>query len=424
MRRLLSAILLLLGHSTADAAPPKPTPTPAAAIPDKADFTAKLHGQLASKKGNLFYSPLSIRMALAMAQAGAVGETAKEMQTVLGWGEDPAVPIEKLRADWRALADPPAPAWAAQQNDPQMQKYAEADVEKRRIVLRVVNRLWGEKQRKLNEPFLRNLRERYGAPLEGLDFKGAPEASRVIINTWVADQTEQKIKDLIPEQSIKPDTKLVITNAVYFKAQWSNQFEKSATKKETFHTPTGAKQVPMMHQLDYYRLAHIDQGLMLEMPYGRGELAMDVILPNAKDGISTIEKRFVEGALAGWVAKLGEKRVEVSFPSFKTQASLELAPVLGAMGMKKAFTYPGADFSAMDGTHELFISKVIHQAFVAVDEEGTEAAAATATMMEAGAAPPSEKPIVFRADHPFMVVIRDTRNGEPVFVGRIVDPKP
>lgn len=422
MRRLLSAILLLLGHSTANAAPAKPTtppPTPAV-VPDKADFTAKLHGQLASKAGNLFYSPLSIRMAMAMAQAGAVGETATEMETVLGWGANPAEPIAKLRADWKALADPPMPSWG--QNDPQMQKYAEAEVEKNRLVLRVVNRLWGEKERKLKEPFQKNLSDHYGAPLELLDFKHAADPSRITINKWVADQTEQKIKDLIPPGTVSSDTKLVITNAVYFKAQWSKQFQKNITKDDAFHTPSGVKKAPMMRNLDHFRIARIDNGLMLEMPYARGELAMDVILPNAKDGIAALEKRFVEGAFAGWVAKLEDKRVDVTFPRFKTQASVELAKMLGAMGIKKAFTFPGADFSAIDGTHELFISKVIHQAFVAVDEEGTEAAAATAVMMEAGAAPPTEKPVVFRADHPFMVVIRDTRNGEPIFVGRIVDP--
>ncbi len=421
MRRLLSAILLLLGHSTASAAPrEKPAPT---VVPDKADFTARLHGELMSKKGNLFYSPVSIRMAMAMAQAGAVGETAEEMKKVLGLGADPAADIAKLRADWQDLADPKMPTWATQSNDPQTQKYAEAELERRRIVLRVVNRLWGQKGRIFNAPFLTSLRDRYGAPLEQLDFQNAVEPSRAAINKWVSDQTEKKIEELIPTGTIPSDTKLIITNAVYFKGQWKNQFETRDTKPEPFHAADGAKQVPMMHQLDRFSVAHVDGGLMLEMPYGEGALAMDIVLPDARDGLPALEKRFAAGAHAGWLAKLESRRVDVAMPSFKTKASLELAKVLEGMGMKRAFKFPDADFSGMDGTHELFISKVIHQAFVAVDEKGTEAAAATAVMMEAGAAPPRDEPVKFRADHPFLVVIRDTRNGEVLFVGRILDPK-
>ncbi|MEZ0310604.1 MAG: serpin family protein [Myxococcota bacterium] len=421
MRRLLSAILLLLGHSTASAAPREKAALPSA--PDKVDFTARLHGELMTKKGNLFYSPTSIRMAMAMAQAGAVGETADEMKKVLGLGDDPAAGIAKLRADWKALADPQMPSWATQSNDPQTQKYAEAELERRRIVLRVVNRLWGQKGRTFNEAFLTNLTDRYGAPLETLDFKSAVEPSRVAINKWVSDQTEKKIEELIPAGTIPADTKLVITNAVYFKGQWSKQFETQATRPEAFHAPDGSKQVPMMHQLDRFRVARIDNGLMLEMPYGEGALAMDIVLPTARDGLAEVEKRFAAGAFDGWLARLEHRRVDVAMPSFKTKVSLELAKVLEAMGMKRAFKYPDADFSGMDGTHELFISKVMHQAFVAVDEKGTEAAAATAVMMEAGAARPTDEPVKFRADHPFMVVIRDTRNGEALFVGRILDPK-
>ncbi len=425
MRRLLSAILVLFGHGTAGAAPTRPTEVqlPATTAPHKVDFTARLHGELMAQKGNLFYSPASIRMAMAMAQAGAAGETAEEMRRVLHLGDDPAAEIAKLRSDWKSLGDPQMPGWATQSNDPQTQKYAEAEMERRRIVLRVVNRLWGQKDRKFNDGFLASLRDRYGAPLEQVDFKGAVETARVTINTWVSDQTEKKIAELIKRDSISPETKLIITNAVYFKGQWSKQFETGATKPEPFHAPTGSKQVPMMRQLDHFRIARIDDGLMLEMPYGDGALAMDVILPDGRQGLPALEKRFAEGALASWLAKLEHKRVDVALPSFKMQASLELAKVLELMGMRRAFKYPDADFSTMDGTHELYISKVVHQAFVAVDEKGTEAAAATAVMMEAGAAPRRDEPVKFRADHPFMVVIRDTRNGEALFVGRLLDPK-
>ena len=421
MRRLLSAILLLLGHSSAAAAPREKATPPA--VPDKADFTARLHGELMSKKGNLFYSPASIRMAMAMAQAGAVGETAEEMKKVLGLDGDSAAMMAKLRADWQALGDPKLPSWASDSNDPQTQKYAEAELERRRIVLRVVNRLWGQQGRSFKDAFLATLRDRYGAPLEQLDFKSAAEASRVAINKWVSDQTEKKIDELIPAGAIPNETKLIITNAVYFKGQWSKQFETRLTKPEVFHTQDGGKQVPMMRQLDRFRVAHIDGGLMLEMPYGEGALAMDVVLPSARDGLPALEKRFAAGALEPWLAKLETRRVDVVLPAFKTRASLELAKVLEAMGMKRAFKFPDADFSAMDGTHELFISRVIHQAFLAVDEKGTEAAAATAVMMEAGAAPPTDEPVKFRVDHPFMLIIRDTRNGEALFVGRVLDPK-
>lgn len=422
MRRLVSAALLFFGFghpTTTSAAAGKPV---APVVQDKPDFAARLHGQLSSKTGNLFYSPTSIRTALAMTQAGAVGETATEMKNVLGWGDDPSVPFNALRDDWKALADPAMPSWAKDANDPQTQKYAEDDVARRRVTLRIVNRLWGQKGYAFKEEFTTKLRDRYGAPMETLDFKGAAEPSRIAINAWVSKETEKKIDKLIPERGITGDTRLVLTNAVYFKAQWNNAFEVSATKQETFHAPSGDKQVAMMHQLDHFKVAQVDNALMLEMPYGDGTLAMDVILPDARDGIGAIEKRFVAGGLAAWVARLEHKRVDVAMPAFKTQASLELADVLTAMGMKHAFKYPGADFSAMDGSHELYISRVIHQAYVAVDEKGTEAAAATAVMMAAGSAPPRDEPVKFRADHPFMVVIRDTKNGEALFVGRIVEP--
>lgn len=412
MSRLLLALLsLVLGEPGAMAAPV-----------DKPEFVARLHGNLANSKGNLFYSPTSIRMALATAQAGAAGETAIEMKKVLELGDDPATTMMKLRADWNALAEPKLSPYAEHSNDPLIQKLAEEHMERRRVVLRVVNRLWGEKDRRFKEPFLTSLRDRYGAPMELLDFKNEAEASRVTINKWVSDQTEHKIEHLIPPP-LRADTRLIITNAVYFKGQWSRPFEKYDTKPEAFHAPGGMKQVPMMHQIDHFRVAHIDNGLMLEMPYGDGDLVMDVILPDAKDGIATLEERFVAGAFAGWVAKLGDKRVSVALPSFKTQASLELADVLVAMGMKLAFKFPGADFSAMDGTKELYISRIIHQAYVAVAEQGTEVAAATATTLELGAVPPRDEPVKFRADHPFLVLIRDTRNGEALFVGRILDPK-
>jgi serpin B len=385
-----------------------------------ASFAAALHGQLRGKAGNLFYSPASVRIAMATAAAGARGETAAQMHKALSLpaGEAAHAAMGKALADWAAMATPPLPATAAR--DAEMQKWQEQELEHKRIVLRVVNRLWAQAGHKFREDFLSILRNQYRAPLGTVDFK--KDAARVAINKWVAEATEQKIKELL-QHPIPGDTKLVITNAVYFKAHWAEEFTVSMTQQQPFFVAGGKPtQVPLMRRVDHMMLARSDGAMMVELPYGEGRLVMDVVLPSARDGLGAVEEAYAKGGLKKWIGARSSARVDVMLPRFRTSSSFELSDALPALGMPLAFKFPGADFSGIDDTHELFIGSVIHQAFVDVDEHGTEAAAATAVMMRAGAAPPSEKPVVFRADHPFLFFIRDTKSDAILFAGRLADP--
>ncbi len=385
-----------------------------------AAFAAALHGKLRTHAGNLFYSPASVRIAMAMAAAGARGATATEMHQALSLpaGDAAHAAIGKQLAAWAALANPPLPSTPA--SDPQMQKWQEEELEHKRIVLRVVNRLWAQAGHAFRAEFLKLLRDDYRAPLGSVDFRH--DAARVAINQWVAESTEQKIKELL-KSPIPTDTKLVITNAVYFKAHWTDEFGAAATREQPFFAGGGKQvKVPLMQRTGYVALARLDGAMMAELPYGDGRLAMDVVLPNARDGLARVEDAYAKGAFGAWVAALSSTRVQLSLPRFRTSSSFELAEPLRALGMARAFQLPDADFSGIDGTHELFIGSVVHEAFVDVDEHGTEAAAATAVMMRAGAAMPTDKPVVFRADHPFLFFIRDTQSGALLFAGRLADP--
>ena len=385
-------------------------------------FAAALHGKLRGKAGNLFYSPASVRIAMAMAAAGARGETATEMSKSLALPSgDAHAAFGRQLADWAAMATPAIPPNAS--SDPEMQKYQEAELERKRVVLRVANRLWAQGGYKFRDEFLKVLRDDYRAPLGTVDFVKNAEGARATINKWVSEATEHKIKELIPHGILTAATRLVLTNAVYFKAHWDEEFSASATTQQLFFV-AGGKQVkaPLMERVSHFPIAHIDGGMMAELPYGDGRLVMDVVLPSAKDGIGKIEEAYAKGAFGKWVAALSTVRADVFLPKFHASSSFELGEELSAMGMPRAFKYPAADFSGIDGGHDLFIGSVVHQAFVDVDEHGTEAAAATAVMMAAGAAPPTAKPVEFRADHPFLFFIRDTKSNVILFAGRLADP--
>lgn len=215
----------------------------------------------------------------------------------------------------------------------------------------------------------------------------------------------------------------MLTNAVYFKAQWREQFRLSATREEPFFAEGKREvRVPLIRQIGKYQLGTFAGGQLLELPYASGELGMDVVLPAERDGLPEIERRFAAGELRGWLDVLKTARVEVILPRFKASSSFELAEAIDPLGMAKAFKHRDADFSGMDGTRELFISAVAHQALVDVDEHGTEAAAATATGFRLGRAPSAKEPVPFRADHPFLFLIRDTTSAAILFLGRLVNP--
>jgi serpin B len=364
-------------------------------------FAVDLYGKLSATPGNLFFSPASISSAFAMAYAGARGTTASQMASTLHF----ALPPDRLHPAMAALL--------AQLNGPH-QNYE----------LHMANALWAEKDQHFLPAYTALMKADYGAGFQPVDFRANPEAARALINNWVAQQTQQKILNLVPAGSVTPLTRLVLTNAIYFKAAWADQFSKSQTQSEDFHlSSTKSVKAQLMHEAkggQYFRGPAFQA---LELPYLRNELSMIVLLPDSPDGLPTLERSITAANLDKWTSSLSyEERIIVTFPRFKITQQFELSSVLEALGMKQAFQSGTADFSAITGDMTFSISAAIHKAYIDVDEEGTEAAAATAIMMVGSAmrqAPPPP-PIVFRADHPFLFLIRDNSTG--AFLGRLTDP--
>ncbi len=409
----------------------KPDPASAAPPTDPASgdatFATSLYQRLARQPGNLFFSPASVRMALGMTYAGARGDTASEMRRAL------ALPPGKEAHDlfaaqlkrWDILANPvDAQPQGNLANDPEMRGYYADQLERRRVTLRIVNRIWSQSGHPLSFEFLSLLAEAYRAPPAQLDFKTRAEPSRVAINEWVSENTATKIPELIARDLISADTRLVLTNAIYFKARWSQQFRKEATREQPFFVSATEKvPVPMMRQVHHFHLGTFRDGQVLELSYGGGDLSMVIVLPSKVDGLPAIEAQLADGALPEWLGSMKGVSADVSLPRFKVSTAFLLAEVLKGLGMGKPFTWPGADFSGIDGTKELVISEVVHQALVEVDELGTEAAAATAVVaMLTKSTPREEKPVVFRADRPFLFLIREVKSGVLLFVGRLVRP--
>jgi serpin B len=283
--------------------------------------------------------------------------------------------------------------------------------------------LWGQKGYPFRPDFLRLVKDSYGGGLHEVDFAATEEARRTI-NAWVEKETRDKIKDLIAPGVLSARTRLVLANAIYFKSAWMHPFQKAATRDEPFYLAAGREvKAPLMHQTAQFRYAEEDGFQALEMPYVRNDLSLLVLLPKSKDGLAGLEKQLTAERVAGVVGRLASQRVQVTMPRFKTTASFELSKVLSEMGMPRAFR--GADFSGMveDPGEPLEIGAVVHKAFVDLNEEGTEAAAATAVMVQLAAAVTPRPVPVFRADHPFIYLIRDTRSGSILFLGRLADPK-
>tara|TARA_R110002073_G_scaffold177151_5_gene335043 strand:+ start:12156 stop:13487 length:1332 start_codon:yes stop_codon:yes gene_type:complete len=358
--------------------------------------------------GNLAFSPASISLAFAMTYAGANGPTAAQMKKVLHLPDDEALQASAagLIASWNS---------------------AKADYE-----LKVVNRLFGQADYKFEQPFLDVTKNTYQAPLESLDFKKGAEAQRLYINNWVLEQTEKRIANLLPKNSITDDTRLVLTNAVYFLGKWKSAFKKESTQDRPFFANGKDKaDVPTMQQTGQFGYASTLDVKLLRMPYRGDDLSMTIVLPNAKDGLSKIEKSLDLATYKDWSEELGAQtqKVKVLLPSFEiADAALPLADALKTLGMTMAFDPGAADFTKManpaNGAEQLYISGAFHKAFVKVDESGTEAAAATAVVMGAkGAARPAPAPPTFLADHPFLFTIEDSKSGAILFVGRVVDPR-
>jgi serpin B len=363
-------------------------------------FGFDLYGRLASKDGNLFFSPYSISTALAMTYAGARSETAEQMARTLHFDLD----AQRLH-----------PAFA------QLIQAVNGPDKDRPFQLYVANALWGQRGFDFQKAFLDLVRQDYGAGLREVDFKRATEEARQTINRWVEDQTNHKIRDLIGTGVLDADTRLVLTNAIYFKAAWASPFLERATKDEDFLVAADKKvRVPMMHQSEsfpYYEGANFQ---MLELPYQGNQQSMVIVLPRPGTPLADVEKLLNEKNLNSWLSSLKGQHVQVALPRFKVTQEFELNRTLADMGMPLAFT-DRADFSGMDGRQDLLISNVIHKAFVEVNEKGTEAAAATAVVMKRTSA--VTRIIPFRADHPFVFAIRDRGTGSILFLGRVVNPQ-
>jgi len=361
------------------------------------EFAFDLYGRLRHHDGNLFFSPNSISTALAMTYAGARGDTADEMARALHF----TLPPEQLHPAFGALV-----------------RELNGAGRKRGYQLSVANALWGRKGYGFKDDFLRLARANYGGGLREVDFARNAEGARKEINSWVEKQTREKIKDLLKPSDVTPGTPLILTNAIYFKGDWLSPFKKEQTRDEPFAIGGGTRVTArMMHQTAKFRYHDSGTTQVLELPYAGKELSMVVLLPKAVEGLADLESSLTADRVAGWLSRLREQEVVVSLPRFQTTAEFRLRDQLSALGMRRAFT--NADFSGITDKEGLSISDVIHKAFVDVNEEGTEAAAATAVISRGLS--PSKQP-VFRADHPFVFLIRDTRHGSVLFLGRVVNP--
>ncbi|HEY4711866.1 MAG TPA: serpin family protein [Dehalococcoidia bacterium] len=369
-------------------------------------FAFKLYQALKGEEGNLFYSPYSISLALAMTYAGARGETAEQMAATLQF----MLEQERLHPAFNWLD-----AELASRGEGAQGKDGEG------FRLNIVNAIWGQKDYEFLPAFLDVLAENYGAGLRILDFITETEKSRLIINDWVSDQTEGRIKDLIPEGAISEWTRLVLTNAIYFNAAWECPFDEKVTADCPFYLLDGGQViVPMMKQTESFGYTEGEGYQAVELRYDGGELSMVILLP-ASGNFEAFEEGLQAQQVNDIISGLQFTEVALTMPKFEFDSEFSLKDTLAGMGMRDAFSPHDADFSGMTGKPELFISAVVHKAFVAVDEAGTEAAAATAVIVNTTSMP-EEPRVEVTIDHPFIFLIRDIETGAILFVGRVLNP--
>lgn len=360
---------------------------------------------------NVFFSPLSISAALSLTYEGARGETMQEFEQVLG------IPSDTL-GDWGR----------PQYHESMAGVLGMLDGEDKPYDLAVANSLWGEQSMPFLPQFVNELNANYDAGLELVDFKGAAEAQRVRINDWVAERTNDRIQNLLPEDSLDDLTRLVLVNAIYFKARWSNTFYEGATQEADFYRSADETVVvPMMrHHEDRFNVGEFDGYSALQMHYEGGDLSMVVLLPDERDGLAVLERELTPELIDQTLGGMDYETCNVWLPKWEMTLDYNLIPALQELGMERAFDLARADFRGISDSSEgegLYISGAFHKAFIAVDEYGAEAAAATAIAVSDAAGPPQPENIVdFRADHPFIYIIRDNRTGAIVFMGRVTDP--
>ncbi len=363
------------------------------------DFYKKAKDDPINKNKNIFFSPYSMSVALAMTYEGAEGKTAKEMQETFHFPED----NETRQSGFAGIHN------SLNKKDKEYQ-------------LHTTNALWAENTYEFKKEYFDLISKYYGGEVTSLDFLNKKEESRLTINKWVEDWTNDKIKDLIPSNSITPLTRLVLTNAIYFKGDWAKQFDKKDTRKESFKISENNEiKTDMMkitgEEAEFYYMED-DEVQVLKMFYEGNDLSMLVILPK-EDSLVSIENIINNEKLLNWKSKLVHLRANVYLPKFTFESKYFMNEMLKEMGMPTAFS-ESADFSGMDGTLRLYISDIIHQAFVEVNEEGTEAVAATAVIATEKSISPNFK--VFKADHPFIFLIQEEETGNILFMGRVIDP--
>ena len=371
-------------------------------IPAMNAFATESYRQLAQGDANLILSPFNIVTALSMALAGARGHTAAEIQSVLHLRYDAT-----YDADLKALLAELANAGNTGGNE-----------------LLTANGLWVQKGFAIERDFADTLTNTYHAPVTPLDFIGNPDAARSQINAWTEEHTKDKIKNLFSPGSLGTRTRLVLTAAIYFYGKWQDPFLTSRTEPAPFVLPTGATaQANFMNQTSPFGYTETPSAQILEMRYAGTGIAFDVLLPKTVTGLPDLEKSLTAENLAGWLGNLSIRNVQVSLPKFRAESEFSLGKTLSIMGMPTAFT-DKADFSGIVSKPGLAISEIVHKAFVDVSERGTEASAATGITMRPTAVFRPKQAVVFRADHPFIFLIRDTRNGVVLFIGRLMNPRP
>jgi len=363
-------------------------------------FAVDLYGKLSASGDNLFFSPYSIATALSMTYLGARGTTAEEMAKTLHFSQPPAELHESLGS---------------------LIKELNSTGKRDSFIMVTANRLWGQKGHGFLKSFLTDAEKYYGSGLSEVDFRKEAEKSRVIINRWIENQTQGKIKDLIPAGVIDASTELVLTNAVYFKSAWMTPFRKEATAARPFYlSPSKKVNVDTMTGVINCIYCKKEGLAVVEIPYKNSDFSMMIILPDKKNGLNEIEKSLTAEKFREYTSGLSPSKVWMCLPKFRISGSLlRLKPILKALGMSAPFN--GADFSGMDGTKTLFIGDVLHKAFIDVNESGTEAAAATAIRMMRGLAGGRDMP-EFRADHPFIYTIRHRKSGVTLFMGCLKTP--
>ena len=364
-------------------------------------FALNLYQKLKDTEGNLFLSPYSISTALAMTYAGARDNTAKQMAETMHFSLDQKQ-LHPAFAELRATL-----------NDVQ---------QKRKVTLHVANSLWPQKGYPFLKEYLCLTKKYYGVTITPVDYKTARGAASKMINTWVEDKTKKKIKDIIQPGVLDALTRLILVNAIYFKGNWASQFRKSATKNMPFYlSQKESVSVPMMNQEETFGYAEYENIQILKLPYIGNDLSMLVLLPKKIDSLANLEKSLTANNLERWRNRLYNKEVYVFLPKFKMTSQFYLGEMLKSMGMTDAFNRNKANFLGMDGNPNwLYIATVIHKAFVDVNEEGTEAAAATVMATKSCVGGP--RPPVFRADHPFFFLIQDNTTRSILFIGRVVNP--